>query len=117
MTTPRAAVTGWLWPLALEAAARRAPRLTPEAGRRPVSPSLGPGLGRVWEPGRRQTAQSGRGGKGLWEPLCATVRPLVPHASCSQVGLGKPWATGWGLPSFGIQQVLEVGEAGGWGWG
>lgn len=115
MTIPRAAVTGWLWPLALEAAAHRV------LHQRPGGISLALRWGPVWagsgNPGGGRQLSLGRAGKGFWEPLCATVRPLVPHANCSQAGLRKSWAAGWGLPNVGIQQVLEVGEAGGWGWG
>lgn len=88
---------------------------------RPGGISLALRWGPVWagsgNPGGGRQLSLGRAGKGFWEPLCATVRPLVPHANCSQAGFRKSWAAGWGLPNVGIQQVLEVGEAGGWGWG
>lgn len=84
---------------------------------RPGGISLALRWGPAWagygNPGGGRQLSLGRAGKGFWEPLCATVR----NASCPQASLRKSWAAGCGLPSLGIQQVLEVGEAGGWGWG
>lgn len=80
----------------------------------PLALRWGPGLGRVWELGRRQRVQSGAHREGTLGTTGSHGAPSGPHESCSQAGLGKPWAFGWGLPSLGIQQVLEVGEAGGW---
>lgn len=98
---------------ALEVAAWRAPSLVQKALRRLVLPSLRPGLGRGWERGRPRTTQFGARGEGT---LGATVRPPDRF----KVLLGRPWeALGrWmGPAQQGIQQVLEVGEAGGRGWG
>lgn len=88
-------------------------------GRRPGGTRLalrwGLALGGVG-PWRLQTAQSSVPREGTLRATVCTPTPN-PMQAAPRPAMGNPGPPGWGLSSLGIQQVLEVGEAGGWGWG
>lgn len=99
MTAPRAAVTGWSPPLAPEAAARRAQSPDQKAWSARFDLRWGPAWEGAGDRKGRPQLSLGSAGKGPWEQLCALRLGL--GATWPGAGLGKLWASGWGLPSLG----------------